>query len=150
MYGVQPEGPYVPEERRRFVVCGDNPLALRVVNELVMQYAADVTVIMPSIYEGQGPQIAEMAGVTVVEACRPAATTWDKARPTSLTGHAAPPWAAATGLLIPTIDTPGMSPSPGHLPGVSMAEIMVMPRSVPRTSTAGRSASLPTHGPGPG
>jgi Trk K+ transport system NAD-binding subunit len=53
-----------------FVVCGDNPLALRVVNELVAQYSADVTVIMPSMMEGQGPQIAEVPGVTVVESRR--------------------------------------------------------------------------------
>jgi Trk K+ transport system NAD-binding subunit len=71
---VQPDGPDgtepATEDRRRFVVCGDNPLALRVVNELVTQYAAEVTVIMASAHDGHGPLIAEMAGVTVVEARR--------------------------------------------------------------------------------
>src|SRR5262249_18734521 len=58
-----------------------------------------------------------------------------------LPGTPPPAWAASPGLLIPIIDAPGMSPSSGRLPGVSMAEIMVMPGSASRTSTAGRAAS---------
>jgi Trk K+ transport system NAD-binding subunit len=61
------------------VVCGDNPLAFRVVNELVTQYSAEIVVIMPSIREGQGQQIAELPGVDVVESRRLDAAAYARA-----------------------------------------------------------------------
>jgi Trk K+ transport system NAD-binding subunit len=77
---VHPDGDRpAPEDRRRFVVCGDNPLAYRVVNELVTQYAADVVVIMPSAREGQGQQIAGLPGVDVVESRRLDAAAYARA-----------------------------------------------------------------------
>lgn len=55
-------------ERRSFVVCGDDPLAHRLVEELSQRYLADVTVILPTRLRGHGPQIARIPGVRLVEA----------------------------------------------------------------------------------
>jgi Trk K+ transport system NAD-binding subunit len=57
-------------ERHRFVVCGDNPLAFRLVDELITRYGADVTVILPSVQQGNGPRIADLPGVGIVESPR--------------------------------------------------------------------------------
>ncbi len=61
-----------PLTRRKapFIVCGDNPLAYRLVEELTARYRADVRVIMPSRKRNYGPQIAAMAGVKVIESER--------------------------------------------------------------------------------
>lgn len=59
-----------PADRRTFVVCGDDPLALRLVDELVTRYSADVTVILPSAERNHGPQIGRIPGIRVVEADR--------------------------------------------------------------------------------
>jgi Trk K+ transport system NAD-binding subunit len=59
------------EERRHFVVCGDNPLALRLAGELVTRYAGEVSVILRSAQVGRGPQLAGLDGVDVVVAARP-------------------------------------------------------------------------------
>jgi Trk K+ transport system NAD-binding subunit len=56
--------------RRHFIVCGDDPLAHRLVEELVLRYHRPVTVIMTSRLANHGPQIAALAGVRVVEAER--------------------------------------------------------------------------------
>jgi Trk K+ transport system NAD-binding subunit len=56
---------------RRFVVCGDNPLAYRLVNELVIRFGADVTVILPRRDRNQGPLLAQLPGVTLVESALP-------------------------------------------------------------------------------
>jgi Trk K+ transport system NAD-binding subunit len=48
-------------------VCGDDPLAHRLVEELVNQYRVRVTVILPSRRRGHGPQISRMRSVTVIE-----------------------------------------------------------------------------------
>jgi Trk K+ transport system NAD-binding subunit len=56
--------------RPYFVVCGDDPLAHRVVEELTTRYGAEVTVILTSKRRNHGPQIARLAGVRVVEAER--------------------------------------------------------------------------------
>jgi Trk K+ transport system NAD-binding subunit len=50
------------------VVCGDNPLAYRLVEELVTQIGDEVTVILPSIERNYGPNIASLPKVRVVEA----------------------------------------------------------------------------------
>ena len=56
---------------RRFVVCGDNPLAYRLVNELVIRFGAEVTVILPRRDRNQGPLLAQLPGVTLVESALP-------------------------------------------------------------------------------
>ncbi|HEY3611211.1 MAG TPA: NAD-binding protein, partial [Pseudonocardiaceae bacterium] len=53
---------------RRFVVCGDNPLAYRLVRELVDRFGADVTVVLPNRNRNQGPNIGQLLGVSLVEA----------------------------------------------------------------------------------
>jgi Trk K+ transport system NAD-binding subunit len=54
--------------RRHFIVCGDNPLAHRLVTELLRQSGGEVTVILPSKRRNHGPQIARMDNVRIVEA----------------------------------------------------------------------------------
>ncbi len=61
------------------VVCGDTPLALRVVIELTTRYAAKVTVVLPSREQGHGPRLAELPGVDLVEARRIDSTTYERA-----------------------------------------------------------------------
>jgi Trk K+ transport system NAD-binding subunit len=43
---------------RRLIVCGDDPLAYRLVEELVKRYTVEVTAILPSRSSNHGPQIA--------------------------------------------------------------------------------------------
>jgi Trk K+ transport system NAD-binding subunit len=50
------------------VVCGDNPLAYRLVEELVTQIGDEVTVILPSATRNYGPRIALLPKVQVIEA----------------------------------------------------------------------------------
>ncbi|HET9117878.1 MAG TPA: NAD-binding protein, partial [Pseudonocardiaceae bacterium] len=50
------------------VVCGDNPLAYRLVEDLVTQMGNEVTVILPSTDRNYGPRIASLPKVRVVEA----------------------------------------------------------------------------------
>src|SRR5947209_5567950 len=57
-------------EQRRFVVCGDNPLALRLVDELATRYGGEILAIVPSAKSGYGPRIASLPGVEVLEAGR--------------------------------------------------------------------------------
>src|SRR4051794_4474657 len=52
---------------RRLIVCGDDPLAHRIVEELVRRYRVQVTVILPSRRRGHGPDIERVPGVDVVE-----------------------------------------------------------------------------------
>ncbi|MGC9670812.1 NAD-binding protein [Planosporangium sp. 12N6] len=56
-------------QRPHLVVCGDDPLAYRLVEELVTRYGAHVTVILPSRHRGHGPQIARLR-VGIVESDR--------------------------------------------------------------------------------
>jgi len=55
---------------RRFVVCGDNPLALRLIDELITQYDGQVVVILRSAQENWGPEISRVPGIDVVMAER--------------------------------------------------------------------------------
>jgi Trk K+ transport system NAD-binding subunit len=64
------------DEPRRFVICGDNPLALRLANELRTRYASEVCVIVRSARHGWGAQLAARDGVEVVEAERPDAAAY--------------------------------------------------------------------------
>jgi Trk K+ transport system NAD-binding subunit len=49
-------------ERRRLIVCGDDPLAVRLIEELVNRYQADVVAIIPSRKRNYGPQIWKILG----------------------------------------------------------------------------------------
>jgi Trk K+ transport system NAD-binding subunit len=53
------------------VVCGDSPLAFRLVDELINRYDEDVTVILPSKQANYGPRIAQLSRVKVIEAADP-------------------------------------------------------------------------------
>lgn len=57
-------------DAHRFVVCGDNPLAYRLVNELVARYDAEVVVVLLNRERNQGPALAVLPGVRLVEAER--------------------------------------------------------------------------------
>jgi Trk K+ transport system NAD-binding subunit len=50
------------------VVCGDNPLTYRLVNELVTRFAAEVTVVLPNRHRNQGPRLAQLPGTRLIEA----------------------------------------------------------------------------------
>src|SRR5947207_13268898 len=72
--GYHPAVPSVPwrpaPKRRHHVVCGDDPLAHRLVEELATRYGEDVTVIVPSKRRNHGPQISRLPGVRVIESER--------------------------------------------------------------------------------
>jgi Trk K+ transport system NAD-binding subunit len=59
-----------PEPRRSFVVCGDDALAVRLVEELARRYRAEVTALLTSREHNQGPKISKIPGVRIVEAPR--------------------------------------------------------------------------------
>ena len=69
----------VRETRPRFVVCGYDTLAFRLVEHLVERYNGDVVVIMPSATDGQAPRIAALPGVRIVESERPTAEAYEQA-----------------------------------------------------------------------
>jgi Trk K+ transport system NAD-binding subunit len=59
------------QQQRRsphLVVCGDNPLAYRLVEELATQTDDEVTAILPSVARNYGPRIAALPRVRVIEA----------------------------------------------------------------------------------
>ena len=64
-----------PRRSRHFVVCGDNPLAFRLVNELVSRFGADVTVVVRSADRHYAPEFAQLVGVTLHEAAQLNETT---------------------------------------------------------------------------
>jgi Trk K+ transport system NAD-binding subunit len=64
----------VPELESHFVVCGDDALALRLVEELIRVHRSPVTVILPSRHRNHGPQIARIPGIRLIEAER--LNTW--------------------------------------------------------------------------
>jgi Trk K+ transport system NAD-binding subunit len=73
--------PAPPSHRRaHFVVCGDDPLAHRIVEELTGRYNADVTVILVSRRRNHGPQISRLPRVRIVEADRLDADAFRAAR----------------------------------------------------------------------
>ncbi|HEV2452576.1 MAG TPA: NAD-binding protein [Streptosporangiaceae bacterium] len=53
--------------RDHLVVCGDDALAVRTVEELTTRYSEYVTVILSSRQAGHGPQMARLPGVRVIE-----------------------------------------------------------------------------------
>jgi Trk K+ transport system NAD-binding subunit len=62
--------PTVPRRsphRDHLVVCGDDTLTTRTIEELTTRYGQSVTVILPSRHSNQGPRIAQIPGVRVIE-----------------------------------------------------------------------------------
>ncbi len=60
-----PEAAPVPRRQlhgppRRLIVCGDDPLAHRLIEELVTRYGVEVAAILPSKRRNHGPQIASL------------------------------------------------------------------------------------------
>jgi len=49
------------------IVCGDTPLAYRLIRELTHRYHESVVVIIPGRLQNHGPRIAAISGVTVLE-----------------------------------------------------------------------------------
>ena len=45
---------------RRLIVCGDDPLAHRLIDELVTRYGVEVTAVLPNRRRNHGPQIAAL------------------------------------------------------------------------------------------
>ncbi|MDT5036219.1 MAG: hypothetical protein QOE03_1404 [Micromonosporaceae bacterium] len=58
------------DTRRQLIVCGDDPLAFRLVDELVGRYRVRVTVLLESRRHGHGPRIARLPEVRVIEVAR--------------------------------------------------------------------------------
>ncbi len=56
-----------PESTGHLIVCGDDALAYRVVEELASNYGERVTVLLGSVSRGHGPRIAQLPGVRVIE-----------------------------------------------------------------------------------
>jgi Trk K+ transport system NAD-binding subunit len=56
-----------PESTGHLIVCGDDALAYRVVEELATNYGEQVTVLLGSVSRGHGPRIAQLPGVRVIE-----------------------------------------------------------------------------------
>jgi Trk K+ transport system NAD-binding subunit len=59
--------PFGGSRSPRFVVCGDDPLAHQLVDELTGRYNAQVTVILPARGRNHGPQLAALSGVRIVQ-----------------------------------------------------------------------------------
>jgi Trk K+ transport system NAD-binding subunit len=59
--------PRLAARRDHLVVCGDDALAARVIEELTTTYGEDVTVLLRSRDEGQGPRIARLPKVRIIE-----------------------------------------------------------------------------------
>jgi Trk K+ transport system NAD-binding subunit len=53
--------------RDHLIVCGEDALAARVIEELTIRYGEPVTVLLRSRDSGHGPQIARLPGVRVIE-----------------------------------------------------------------------------------
>jgi len=61
-------------------VCGDTPLAFRLVDELINRYDEDITVILRSKQENYGPRIAQLNRVKVIEAPAPDNNAFQQAK----------------------------------------------------------------------
>jgi Trk K+ transport system NAD-binding subunit len=69
-----------PPRSRHYVVCGDDPLAYRLVEELVVRYQRQVIVILPSKARNHGPELGAMSEVRIVEAARLDADAFKRAK----------------------------------------------------------------------
>ena len=66
-----PHRPPGPAATKRIVVWGDDPLAYRLIEELIQQYGVHVTAILPSVNRRHGPDIARLvrnSGGQIIEA----------------------------------------------------------------------------------
>jgi Trk K+ transport system NAD-binding subunit len=70
----------VPSPTLRFVVCGDDPLAHSLVDELITRYSAQVTVMLPDPKRNHGPELVALPGVRIVKADRLDADAFREAR----------------------------------------------------------------------
>jgi Trk K+ transport system NAD-binding subunit len=59
--------PQAQADAGHLIACGNDALALRVVEELTVRYGEQVTVIMPSAQQDRGPDIARLPRVQVIE-----------------------------------------------------------------------------------
>jgi Trk K+ transport system NAD-binding subunit len=59
--------PRIRGGRNHLVVCGDDSLASRMVEELTARYGEQVTVILPSAQRNHGPIMARLPGVRLIE-----------------------------------------------------------------------------------
>ena len=75
-----PEPPGAPGTGSHLVVCGDDPLAHRLVEDLRRVHGYPVTVILPSRLRNHGPQIARIPGVRLVEAEQLSTETFARAQ----------------------------------------------------------------------
>jgi len=75
---AQPEA--VPDAEAHYIVCGDDALARRLVDELIKVHRHPVTVILPSRTRNYGPQLARLPGVRVIEAERLTRGVFHRAR----------------------------------------------------------------------
>jgi Trk K+ transport system NAD-binding subunit len=64
---VPPVPRRLTQDRNHLIVCGDDALAYRIVEELTTNYHERVTVLLSSRARGHGPRIARLAGVRVIE-----------------------------------------------------------------------------------
>ncbi|MGI8450998.1 MAG: hypothetical protein ACR2MP_28215 [Streptosporangiaceae bacterium] len=55
------------QDRNHLIVCGDDALAYRIVEELTTNYGERVTVLLSARSRGHGPRIARLPGVRVLE-----------------------------------------------------------------------------------
>jgi Trk K+ transport system NAD-binding subunit len=62
-----PSVPRVAARRDHFVVCGEDALAARVIEELTTTYGLPVTVLLRSREQGHGPWIARLPRIRVIE-----------------------------------------------------------------------------------
>ena len=67
-------------QRPHFIVCGDSPMAHRLVEELTVRLGEDVVVILPTAQRGHGKQIAALPGVRIVESEELTTEAFEQAR----------------------------------------------------------------------
>jgi Trk K+ transport system NAD-binding subunit len=75
-----PPVPLVAARRDHLVVCGEDALACRVIEELTTRYGQPVTVLLRSQSEGYGPRVAALPGVRVIERAELSADAFRSAR----------------------------------------------------------------------
>jgi Trk K+ transport system NAD-binding subunit len=66
-HAVPPVPRRLRQDRNHLIVCGDDALAYRVVEELTTNYGERVTVLLSSAEQGHGPRISRLPGVRVLE-----------------------------------------------------------------------------------
>jgi hypothetical protein len=62
-----PPVPLVAARRDHLIVCGEDALAGRVIEELATRYGESVTILLRSHHQGHGPRIAGLPQIRVIE-----------------------------------------------------------------------------------